>query len=201
MSAVSAGFPEGTRFIVSRPFTTELGDHHPGETFSIKDADKFNWDVQLFVRAGLLYPYAPGNGYDYLPPHLFSLVGTKEQAEDFLKGDESLIVLSPNPMSEDEKPELVKETERNAALQELAYAQMRDKQSAGARTDARKAALKAQEELTPSDEIKDNKVEKPRQQAAQQTAARKSQEDEKAAEIQKRRTAAKKTSQPQKKDK
>lgn len=110
----------GVKFIVNRPFDTEYGHHDVGEEF--KEAWQI-YNTEVLVSAGFLYPYAPGNGYDYLPPHLFSLVSRKEEVEAKMAGDPSG-ERGVDQFPDSPKPDVVKQAETEAEIQQKLYPQL-----------------------------------------------------------------------------
>lgn len=112
------GMPN-VKFIVARPFDTEYGHHDVGEEF--KEA-RAMYNLDVLVSAGFVYPYStePADGYNYLPPHLFSIVMTRQEAEEKLEGDPSgLRGVAQHP--ESPKPEVQLQAEREAEMQERFY--------------------------------------------------------------------------------
>jgi len=113
------GMPD-VKFIVARPFDTEYGHHDVGEEF--KEA-RAMYNLDVLVSAGLLYPYSPNDGYDYLPPHLFSIVMTRAEADAALKGDPSG-QRGVHRFPDSPKPDVVKQAEVEAETQERLYPQL-----------------------------------------------------------------------------
>ena len=103
----------GVKFICGRPFDTEFGHHDPGEI--VEEAPGFNM-LESIVRSGLLYPYAPEAGYDYLPPHLFSDTRTRQEVLDQIKGDSTMTVRDPFRDENGAKPEPMLQAEREADI-------------------------------------------------------------------------------------
>jgi len=114
------GFP-GVAFIAGRTFQSEYGTHEAGTV--VTQAPQFP-NLDVLVSAGLLHPYSPGNGYDYLPPHLFSETNVLAEVEAFIAGD-------PTPDVEQYQdgivPEVVIEAEQQAADQEQVYETIRNR--------------------------------------------------------------------------
>lgn len=94
-------------YYVGRPFTTERGEHQPGEVFEHPE-ELFYLDS--FVHAGLLYPVAKDEELPWLPPHIFNALMSKERADELLNGDPS------HPFEAGEKPEAVKMAEVDAKV-------------------------------------------------------------------------------------
>lgn len=117
------GFP-GVAFIAGRTFQSEYGTHEAGTI--VREAPKFP-NLDVLVSAGLLHPYSPGNGYEYLPPHLFTETNLKHEIEAFIAGDPTPSAVPQFP--DGEKPEVVLQAEKEAEQQEQIYEAMRNRQS------------------------------------------------------------------------
>lgn len=103
----------GVAFIAGRTFQSEYGMHEAGTI--VPEAPKFP-NLDVLVSAGLLYPYSPDNGYEYLPPHLFRDTNLRSEIDAWLQGDTTSIKVEQFPNSE--KPEVVLQAEREAEVQE-----------------------------------------------------------------------------------
>lgn len=130
-------YGENVKFICGRPFDSEYGHHNPGE--EVKEAPQFHL-LETLVRAGLLVPYAPDEGYDYLPPHLYSLLNTKAEAEAILNPDPSPHLLGKVPWEGHGKPEVVRQSETavKAADDHRAEQRKRETQQTAKRAEAQK---------------------------------------------------------------
>lgn len=111
-------YPDGVKFMAAKTFQTEFGTYTAGD--EVKDARKFR-NLEVLVRAGFLYPYAPDKGYEYLPPAIFSAVQTKAEAKAKIDGDPSA-----KRNVDYEQPEVVKTAEKTAERQYEAYQLIRD---------------------------------------------------------------------------
>jgi hypothetical protein len=74
----------GVRYIAGVTFQSEYGVHPAGS--DVPEAPAF-WNLDSLVDNRFLWPYAPDEGYDWLPPHLFNEVRTRDEVEALLKGD------------------------------------------------------------------------------------------------------------------
>jgi hypothetical protein len=163
------GFP-GVAFIAGRTFQTEYGTHEAGTV--VKEAPLFP-NLDVLVSAGLLHPYSPGNGYEYLPPHLFTDTNLKSEIEAYMQGDTTP---SATPQFPDgEKPEVMQVAEREAEQQEELYEALKRRPAMKVADDTRTQA--------PPEAVNKPSVDK--DEAAKKTAAK---------------PAAKKTAAPTKKD-
>lgn len=79
------------KYIVGRPFTSEYGEHNPGE--ECPEAPSFAL-LESFVNTGLLYRVYDEKDYEFLPPHVFSAVMTHKEALAAIEGDQSHLVNS-----------------------------------------------------------------------------------------------------------
>lgn len=164
-------YSENVKFICGRPFDSEYGHHDPGE--EVTQAPQFQL-LETLVHAGLLYPYAPDEGYDFLPPHLFSILNTRQEVEQQMEGDPAANTLGQSQWGVHGKPEVVKQAESQVKAAE----------------DHRAATMKAAEEHTAKKAA-----------AAQNPPARKSVADTVAKKTAAKKTAAKKTAEPKKESK
>src|SRR6476620_2770800 len=102
-------------FIAGKDFDTEYGHHEAGSV--VKEAHKF-YNLDVLVSGGWLFPVVPDEGYDTLPPHLFSLVITRQEALDAINRDNSHEVLT----HVSDKAEVVVEAEKQVKQDEEARA-------------------------------------------------------------------------------
>ena len=141
------------KFIAGVTFQSEYGVHEAGS--EVKEAMKFS-NLQVLVDSHFLYPYAPDNGYEFLPPHLFNAVRTKDETISVLEGDPSgtRAVVAP-------KSDLLDKAEAEAEAQNMIRDQIRTERQPGNTP-----------EKTPEDEpVKDEpKVEEPADKPVRQTA-------------------------------
>src|SRR5688572_23210114 len=101
---------EGMTYICGRPFTSEDGQHNPGE--EVPNAPTFPL-LESLVNSGFLYRVYEGNGYDRLPPHVFNAVQTRREAQAAIEGDESRL----NVQNDWSKSGATKQAEREAEVQ------------------------------------------------------------------------------------
>lgn len=104
------------KYVCGRPFDTEYGHHTPGDV--VEQAPLFA-NLPVLVSAGLLYPYSPDEGYEYLPPHLFSATNTRAEVIAKIEGDRSAQEMTDLPFF-GEIPEEITQAHREAVLQLLA---------------------------------------------------------------------------------
>jgi hypothetical protein len=74
----------GVKFIAGRTFKSEYGTHEAGS--EVKEALEFR-NIEVLVSNHFLYPYAPDEGYDQLPAHLFNHVQKRQEVEGAMTGD------------------------------------------------------------------------------------------------------------------
>lgn len=113
----------GVKYIAGVTFQSEFGVHEAGS--EVEEAPLFS-NLQVLVDSHFLYPYAPEEGYAWLPPHLFAAVRTRQEVLDAMKGDPT------GPHVEFEKTELHKQAEKNAEQQEVIYEKLRATEQPGA---------------------------------------------------------------------
>lgn len=108
----------GVAFIAGKTFDTEYGTHEAGSI--VKEAPQFpNLDVLVDMR--WLFPFSPEEGYEYLPPHLFTGTHLKEEIEALLAGDQSI---NSEQFPDADKPDVIVQAEREAEIQQEMYPQM-----------------------------------------------------------------------------
>lgn len=107
----------GVKYIAGITFQSEYGVHEAGS--EVKEAEKFQ-NLQTLVDAKFLYPYAPEEGYAWLPPHLFSAVRTREETLKMMEGDPT------GSHVKFEKTELHKQAERESEAQDVIREQMKN---------------------------------------------------------------------------
>ena len=74
----------GVKYIAGVTFQSEYGVHEAGS--EVPEAPGFQ-NLEVLVSNRFLWPYAPDDGYDWLPSHLFSAVKKREEVEAILVGD------------------------------------------------------------------------------------------------------------------
>lgn len=74
----------GVKYIAGFNFKSEYGQHLTGEV--VEQAETFQ-NLEVLVSNHFLWPYAPEEGYDWLPPHLFNHVQTETEVRTALEGD------------------------------------------------------------------------------------------------------------------
>lgn len=113
----------GVKYIAGVTFQSEYGTHEAGS--EVKEAEKFA-NLQVLVDSHFLYPYAPEEGYAWLPPHLFTAVRTRQEVLDAMAGDPT------GPHIKFEKTDLHEQAEKNAEQQEVIYEKLRATEQPGA---------------------------------------------------------------------
>jgi len=73
-------------YIVGRPLTVGDTDFAPGDDLPQEYVEQIPL-LESFVNAGYLYRVHPEQGYDRLPPHLYTTVVTRKEAEAIIEGD------------------------------------------------------------------------------------------------------------------
>lgn len=76
----------GVKFIAGRTFKSEYGTHEAGSV--VEQALEFR-NIEVLVSNRFLFPYAPDQGYDQLPAHLFNHVQSLQEVEGQMKGDDT----------------------------------------------------------------------------------------------------------------
>jgi hypothetical protein len=74
----------GVKYIAGVTFQSEYGEHEAGSV--VEQAPGFP-NLEVLVDNRFLWPYAPDEGYDWLPPHLFNSVKTMDEVKAALEGD------------------------------------------------------------------------------------------------------------------
>jgi hypothetical protein len=85
MSEHYLGLPDCI-YICGRPFTSEDGQHNPGE--EVPNAPSFPL-LETLVNNGLLYRVFE-NDFSKLPPHVYNAVMTQQEAQAAIEGDPSI---------------------------------------------------------------------------------------------------------------
>lgn len=88
----------GVKYIAGITFQSEYGVHEAGTV--VEEAPAFQ-NLEVLVSNRFLWPYAPEEGYDWLPPHLFNHVKTHEEVKAALTGDPKGTQRVPNWPDED----------------------------------------------------------------------------------------------------
>jgi hypothetical protein len=101
-------------------FQSEYGVHEAGTV--VEEAPGF-WNLESLVGNRFLWPYAPDQGYDWLPPHLFNSVKTMEEVQAALAGDPS--ATKPVEQYPGGKPPVVEQAEAEAENQEIIHAALK----------------------------------------------------------------------------
>jgi len=104
----------GVKYVAGLTFQSEYGVHEAGS--EVKEAEQFP-NLEVLVSNHFLWPYAPDEGYDYLPVHLFGSVERLEEVKAHLDGD-------PTPHSQHEKPVQLEQSEKEAEAQTEIYAKI-----------------------------------------------------------------------------
>ena len=154
------------KYICSRPFQSQDGQHWPGETVNVKNFP----DVQLLVQSGFLIPYSPKDGYDYLPPHLWTYTHLRQEAQAIIDGDPS----ATRGAEVDEKVQnapVMKESLAQAEQQENAYKLLRQQSALNVAKAEQRVAARHNEERS-VEEVPNKKVTTAQKKAASQTEAR-----------------------------
>ena len=149
----------GVKYIAGVTFQSEYGTHEAGT--EVKEAEKFPNLVTL-VDAHFLYPYAPDGGYDFLPPHLFNDVRTRQELLDHLAGD-PINKQVTEQFPGQEKPAVIKLAEREAEAQDEIYTNLKAASQPG---------RPAPEGPTPEEVAAEATGTAPKKAAAKKTAAR-----------------------------
>lgn len=162
-------FPDNVKFLAAKPFQTEFGEHQPGDV--VKQAKDF-FNLEALIRSGFLYPYAPEDGYAYLPPHLFSELQTRKEALAKIEGD-----VAAQRASDYEQPGPVKLAERQAEQQHDMYQLIRDQGDLKLRAAIKKrqeqASKPLEETVKPKPESKPAKKAEPEKKTESKPAAKK----------------------------
>jgi len=95
-------------YVAGVTFQSEYGTHEAGTV--VKEATSFQ-NLDVLVDNRFLYPIAPQHGYEYLPQNLFNHIGTREEVMAKLTGAP---MNNPEQYENGEKPEVVKQAEREA---------------------------------------------------------------------------------------
>lgn len=125
----------GVKFIAGRTFQSEFGVHLAGD--EVEEADQFQ-NLDVLVSANFLYPYSPDvEGYNWLPAHLYNDTQLLGDVQEKLEGDHTG-AQQTTQFAGDEKPEVIKQAEAEAAMQDVIYESIR------ARGDRSKEAVQEQ---------------------------------------------------------
>lgn len=109
------------KYLVGKSFKSHLGWHHAGELLP-KEGE--TWQVlDSLIAASFVYPYVPEDGYDRLPPHVFSAVVTKQEALGYIAVGDAPIISdwAPPPILEASVALAVAEEESHAQNAEDAH--------------------------------------------------------------------------------
>ena len=125
----------GVKYIAGVTFQSEYGTHEAGTV--VEEAPSFQ-NLEVLVDNRFLWPYAPDDGYEYLPPHLFNSVRTQEEVKAELEGDPKGTrrvprwpTASDDPTEEGDPPQQVEQAEWEAEQQEVIREQIRATQQPG----------------------------------------------------------------------
>ena len=105
--------PDNIRYLAARPFKLPEGDMWPGDEIDASTVP----DIQLLVQAGFVVPFAPNQGYSHLPPHLWTYVQRKTDADAKLAGDPSARRGAVVPQEQTDNP-VIQESELHAQNQD-----------------------------------------------------------------------------------
>lgn len=75
-----------TEYIVGRPLIVGDRQFWPAEDLPQEYVDEIPL-IESWVSAGYIYRVVPDKGYDRLPPHIYTAVITRKEAEAKLEGD------------------------------------------------------------------------------------------------------------------
>jgi hypothetical protein len=114
----------GVAYIAGQTFQSEFGVHEAGSVIPNEEAEQFG-NLQTLIDNRFIWPYAPDEGYDWLPPHLFNDVKTMDEVKAILEGDpmgQRSVPQFPDPedpTQEDEAPEVIQQAEDEAEQQDV----------------------------------------------------------------------------------
>lgn len=120
----------GVAYIAGQTFQSEYGVHEAGHVIPTEQAETFP-NLQVLVDNRFVWPYAPEQGYDWLPPHLFNDVHTMDEVKAVLEGDPHGSRPVPqfpdkdDPTQEGDKPQQVQQAEDEAEAQDVIREQIK----------------------------------------------------------------------------
>jgi len=126
----------GVAYIAGQTFQSEFGVHEAGSVIPNEEAESFG-NLQVLIDNRFIWPYAPDEGYDWLPPHLFNDVKTMDEVRAVLEGDPHGVRSVPqfpdpeDPTQEDDTPEVVLQAEDEADEQVVIRDKIKDTQQPG----------------------------------------------------------------------
>lgn len=118
----------GVKYIAGLNFKSEYGEHKVGDV--VEQAESFQ-NLEVLVSNRFLWPYAPEEGYDWLPPHLFNHVQTEKEVRDQLAGDPDS-TRSAKPFGDGVRPRVFQTADEEKAANDEIYAKIRNPQQPGA---------------------------------------------------------------------
>jgi hypothetical protein len=126
----------GVAYIAGQTFQSEFGVHEAGSVIPNEEAEQFG-NLQVLIDNRFIWPYAPDEGYDWLPPHLFNDVKTMDEVKAVLEGDPMGTRSVPqfpdpeDPTEEGEPPEEVLRAEDEAEEQVIIHDKLKATQQPG----------------------------------------------------------------------
>jgi hypothetical protein len=109
---------ENVTFVAGKNFQSEYGTHEAGSV--VEEAHEFQ-NLQVLIDSGFVYPYAPAEGYGWLPPHIFSSVALQEEVMAKIEGQQFL----GREQYPNGKPNEVLQAEAEADAQQEVYRKLR----------------------------------------------------------------------------
>ena len=131
------------KYIAGRPFTSEDGQHNPGE--EVPNAPTFPL-LESLVSSGYLYRVYEDN-YEYLPPHVFNAVMTQKEAEAKVEGDPSMAANAVEWQPSDALLQAQKEAEVQAEIHGDVLAVADEAHEQVGYSDAEKVLIEEQEQV------------------------------------------------------
>lgn len=154
----------GVQYIAGVTFQSSYGVHEAGTV--VPEAEKFE-NLGVLVANRFLWPFAPEQGYEWLPPHLFNDVRLMSEVQELLAGDQHASRPVPqfpdpeDPNSEGVPPQEVLQAEFEAQQQEKIREQVRATSQPGRPKDPGPTPEEVAEEATQGERTKSEP--KPRQ--------------------------------------
>ena len=114
-----------SKFIAGRPFAVDGGNVEPGDELTKAQVESIPY-LESFIHAGYIYVVYTAKDYDRLPPHIFTAVMTRREAEHMVHQKDSVAVEEAIKAQErgDEDPMRVLAALQVAA-QDIAYANIK----------------------------------------------------------------------------
>ena len=100
-------------YIAGRPFAVDGGYVEPGDKLTRKQLESIPY-LESFVSSGYIYPVYVKKDYDRLPPHLFTAVMQRREADAKMK---QAVALVPVKQAEDQKAGDEDQTRKESASQ------------------------------------------------------------------------------------